>query len=237
MPEHEYWDELAAGYALHGLSADEETAFTAHLASCEECAANVKDHELVAAQLGSISHYQDADEGAPSWESMRTAIVGDDPQPSAVVDLATRRRRYDLSRRSLSVAAAAVLVAGSGIATWRLTAGGSSGCSASDGCHVVKLDAARGKTLGSLTVRNGSVSVVPTNMPPAPAGKVYVLWQVPRDAQATPISEFTAGTKTPAPGALAVSYADTQQFAISLEPASSAPPEAPSNTLASGLAG
>jgi len=125
MTEHEYWDELGAGYALHGLSVEEEALFIDHLATCEECQASVGDHELVAAQLGSISHYRATDADAPSWESMRAVVVGDRPA-TEVVDLATRRRRYEMSRRSLTAAAAVVVVAGGGVATWQLTSGGSS---------------------------------------------------------------------------------------------------------------
>jgi hypothetical protein len=238
VTEHEYWDEQAAGYALHGLPPDEQQAFVDHLETCEECVVNVRDHELVAAQLGSIAHYREPGDEVPSWESMRTSIVGDSAEVDpVVVDLAAaRRRRYELSRRSLAAAAAVVLVAGGSLATWQLSTGGGSTCSATDGCHLVKLDAAKGKTLGLLTVRNTTISVSPSHMPAAPSGKVYVLWQVPRDAKATPISEFTAGSGSPTPtGSLKVDYADTQQFAISVETAG-APPAAPSNTLASGLA-
>jgi hypothetical protein len=238
MTEHEYWDELAAGYALHGLAADEEVLFVDHLQTCDECAASVTDHELVAAQLGSIAHYRETDGEAPSWESMRSAVVGANPKVSNLVDLSAHRRRYELSRRTLAAAAAVVVVAGGGIATWQLSSGGgSSDCSASAGCHVVQLDAAAGRSLASLVVRNDAVTLTPTNMPPAPVGKVYVLWQVPRDAQATPISEFTDGTGGQAArGNLNVAYSDTQQFAVSLEKATPTPPSAPSNSLASGLA-
>jgi len=100
----------------------------------------------------------------------------------------------------------------------------------------VRLDAAQGRSLANLTIRNNSVTVTSTHLAAAPAGKVYVLWQVPRDAKATPISEFTAGSgDATATGALSAPYSETQQFAVSLEPAGP-PPAAPSNTLASGLA-
>jgi anti-sigma-K factor RskA len=232
MSEHEYWDELAAGFALHALNADEEQSFLDHLATCEECAASVRDHELVAAQLGSIAHYRESDDEAPSWESMRAAVVGDRPT-APVVDLDARRRRYELSRRSLSAAAAVLVVAGGGVATWQLTTGGSS-CEASQGCHIIKLQA-KGKTAASLTVRNASVTMDPTGMNAAPLGKVYVLWQQPRDGRAMPIREFTATGASAVTATLDAPYSDTQQFAVSLEP-SGPPPTSPSNLLASGLA-
>ena len=236
MTEHEYWDELAAGHVLHGLTPDEEAAFVEHLVACDACLASVNDHELVAAQLGSISYFGDSDEAIPTWDSMRAAVIGDQAAADNVADLAARRRRYEISRRTLAAAAAVVVVAGGGIVTWHLTTGGSSSCDASAGCHLVHLDAAQGRSLASLTVRHNQVTVTPTNMPAAPAGKIYVLWQEARNSQPTPISEFKAGTGSVAVGALKVPYANTQQFAVSLEKDTIRPPAAPSNTLASGLA-
>lgn len=239
MTEHQHWDELAAGYALHGLAPEEAADFVAHLAGCEVCLASVRDHELVAAQLGSISHYTDADESIPSWETMRAAVVGKPSIPEqptgSVTDLSARRRRYETSRRALAAAAAVVVVAGGGIVSWHVTRGGS-GCTPSAGCHMIHLDAAQGRSLAALTVRNNRVVVTPTNMPAAPTGKIYVLWQEGRDSQPAAISEFKAGANSVAAGALKVPYADTQQFAVSLEKDRILPPSRPSNTLASGLA-
>jgi anti-sigma-K factor RskA len=233
MTDHELWDELAAGYVLHGLAPDEQALFVNHLEDCTRCVSSVSDHELVAAQLGSISHYREADE-APSWESMRDAIIGT-PRESSVVDLSAHRRRYNVSRRVLAAAAAVVVVAGGGLTVWRINSGGGS-CSASAGCHQIQLDAAGGRTLASLVVRNNSVTVTPTNMPAAPAGKIYVLWQQPRNGRATPVGEFTAGTGAPATATLTDPYPATAAFAVSLEQATGAPPTIPSNTLASGTA-
>jgi anti-sigma-K factor RskA len=235
MTEHEYWDELAAGYALHGLAPDEEIVFSDHLESCAECAASVTEHELVAAQLGSISHFHENDQ-APSWESIREAIVGAPPGASTVVDLAGHRRRYDVSRRMLATAAAVVVVAGGGIATWQLTSNGGADCATSAGCHVIQLDAAAGRSEASLVVRNNVVTLTPTSMPAAPTGKTYVLWQLLRNGRATPVTEFAASSGASASGSLTVAYADTAAFAVSVENAAGAPPAIPSNTLASGTA-
>jgi anti-sigma factor RsiW len=233
MSEHDYWDELAAGYALHGLSPDEQSSFITHLATCEACQLSVGEHELVAAQLGSISHYRENDE-APSWESMRASIMSSRSDTSTVVDLgAHRRRRYDVSRRLLAAAAALVVIAGGGIAVWRMS-GNSSSCSTSHGCHTIHLDAAAGHTEASLVVRNSAITVTPTNMPAAPIGQTYVLWQLPRNGRATPVAEFTAGSGKTATGNLTVAYSDTSAFAVSVESSTGPPPSTPSNTLASG---
>jgi anti-sigma-K factor RskA len=132
------------------------------------------------------------------------------------------------------VAAAVVLVAGGGIAIWRHSSGGSSSCSASAGCQQIQLDAASGQTLASAVVRGDRITVTPTNMPDAPSGKTYVLWQQPSGEPATPIGEFTAGTGSPATVSLHAPLADTQAFAVSLESAAGPPPATPSDTLASG---
>lgn len=233
MTGHDQWDELAAGYALHALSPEDSERFVAHLEGCTECAESLAQHEYVAAQLGSISHFPDTDD-APSWESIRASVIGAREPGAPVVDLA-QRRRYAVSRRALAAAAAVVIVAGGGIATWRLTTGGSSSCVASSGCHLVKLDAGN-RTLASLVVRDNRVTVTPTDMPAAPTGKVYVLWQLPRNGRAKAIGEFTAGSgANAATSALTAPYSDTAAFAVSLEPAGP-PPVMPSNTLASGTA-
>jgi anti-sigma-K factor RskA len=235
MTAHDEWDELAAGYALHVLTPDDEARFVSHLEDCAECAASIRDFDFVAAQLGSIAHYPEAAAEPPTWESLRASVVGDSQQRAGVTDLAVRRRRDVLARRSLAVAAGAVVLAGGGVATWQLTTGGGSSCSASDGCHQVELAAAGGKTAASLVVRGQQVTMTPTSaMAPAPAGRTYVLWQQPRDGRVVAIGELS-GSSRPITVSLRASYSDTQEFAVSLEN-SGTPPPAPSNQLASGLA-
>jgi hypothetical protein len=234
MTGHDYWDELAAGYALHGLSGDEETAFVDHLSTCAECAASLRDHELVAAQLGAIAHYPDDAADAPSWEAMRAAIITTEDS-GVVVDLGERRHRYAMSRRWLGAAAALVIAAGGGITAWQVASHGGSSCQASDGCHVVTLEAS-GRTAADLTIRGDTVTMRPTAMPNPPAGKEYVLWQQPRNRRMAAIRAFTAGNGTTVTAHLVAPYAETQRFAVSLEPAGP-PPATPSNAIASGLAG
>jgi anti-sigma-K factor RskA len=233
MTEHEYMEELAAGYALHALTPDEEAEFVDHLQTCSRCAASLDDHELVAAQLGAMAHFQESDD-APSWESMRDAVIGSRTSQDGD-ELSKRRHRHHLARRLLLAAAAVVVLLGGGIAIWRSTSNGGGACSAATGCHVVQLDAAGGRSLGAVTVRDARATVTPTHMPAAPTGKVYVLWQKPRAGQATAIGEFTAGSGGPASaGTLVMPYSDTAGFAVSLETAGGAPPAVPSNVLASG---
>lgn len=234
MTDHDRMEELAAGYALHALTPEDESRFEAHLETCARCAAALESYEYVAAQLGSMAHYQDHDD-PPSWESIHAAVVGPAAPAVQVADIDARRHRLNLSRRVLAAAAAVVLIAAGGIAIWRVTSSGStSSCTAAADCHVVDLDAAGGTTIAAVTVRSNTATVTPSAMPAAPAGKVYVLWQQPRDGRATAIGEFTAATGAPTTaGTLITPYADTMLFAVSLEAAGTAP-ASPSNLLASG---
>jgi anti-sigma-K factor RskA len=248
---HEFWDELAAGYALRALAPDEEMQFETHLATCAECSAALADHEMVAAQLGSIAHYRETSDDPPSWESMRESILGgtvdgalDDTDvavetygPVEVDELAARRQRFRGSRRILAAAAAVIVIAGGGVAIWQATTSSSSSCSASPGCHTISLDAAGGTQAATVEVRDNTVTMPTADMPTAPAGKIYVLWELPRNGQATPIATFNVGDGSALPTATLQSpYADISGFAISEEDAQGAPPEAPSNTLAQGVA-
>lgn len=228
---HEAWDELAAGYALDALEADEEVMFAEHLATCERCRANVDDHQLVAAQLGAIAHPDVSAE--PSWDAIRTSVIG---TPAAITDLADRRRRYDLSRRSLAAAATAVVIAGGGIAIWQTATGGGTSCAASSGCHSIELDAAGGHPAARLTVKGSSVTMTTKGMTAAPVGKMYVLWQLPRDGRAEPLTTFTAGGTSNVTTSLRSPYPDTTGFAVSEEPVAPQPPATPSNQLATGNA-
>ncbi len=197
MADHNDWDELAAGYALNALTPDEEATFVAHLETCDRCQSSVDDHAFVAAQLGAIAVPEEPVE-TPSWASMRGAIITDEPaasEPGAagdsdVVDLGERRHRYAVSRRVLAVAAAVVVLAGGGIIAWQVTSGGSSNavpsaasCGSAPGCHAISLDDAAGTQAAALTVKGDRITMVPTNMKPAPAGKEYVLWQLPADGR------------------------------------------------------
>jgi hypothetical protein len=231
MTDHEHWEELAAGHALSALEPDEESAFVAHLDSCARCQAVLADHAFVAAQLGTLVDSVEA----PAWDRIRPAVIPA-PEPVAeVVELATRRRR---SPALLGAAAAAVLaVAGTVVAL----SGGSGpgtqqqaldGCAASPGCHVVLLaDAAK------LVVDGNGARMLPTHMAPAPAGKVYVLWQLPRDGRPTMVAtlEDTANGEVGEAHSLPLDYGQTAAFGVSLEPANVVP-TTPTKVLAVGTA-
>ena len=234
MTGHDQWDELAAGYALHALEPDEELRFTEHLENCQECAATLADHELVAAQLGSIGYESEQPEQPPSWSEIRSGVVGDAP-----VSLDDRRRAR---RRQpwLLGAAAAVVAAVAAVVVVSQTTGGAtpastqaiSSCRHMSGCSVVHLHAASGPDPGVVLVSAGRATMVPLAMKPAGAGTQYVLWQLLRSGAPVPVDGFRSGTALQS-APLVMSYDDTAAFAVSVEPATW-PPSQPTHVVAIG---
>ena len=180
--------------------------FVAHLATCPQCQASVDDHELVAAALGAIAHSREPLE-APSWESMRQAVVGDEPADGAGCRAVSPTSstsvpgdaRYAGSRRVLAAPRPSSSWPAGGIVAWRVTAGGSSSgpsplasCAAQPGCHMIALETA--------SRRAGRVAHGPWRHDhddpdahaPAPAGTEYVLWQQPTDGRPVAVKVFTA---------------------------------------------
>jgi hypothetical protein len=248
MSDHTEWDELAAGYALNALAPDEESAFTGHLETCERCQAAVDDHVFVAAQLGAIA-MPDVQLEVPSWSSVRNAVVEAQPEGGSrggtlpasvadVVDLSDRRRRYAVSRRVLAAAAAVVVVAGGGIVAWRAQSGGTTAsCGSVAGCHTLALASSSGAKAASLTVQGDVITMLPTGMKPAPAGREYVLWQLPSDGRPIAVKVFTAtGSKAVDKATTGVAYADTTAFAVSEERSGPVPAKPTTPLLASGSA-
>jgi anti-sigma-K factor RskA len=229
MSDHERWEELAAGHALSALEPEEEVELADHLAGCTHCREVLADHAFVAAQLGTLVDTSDA----PSWEQIRGGVL---PAREVVsLEEARSRRRAPVW---ISAAAAAVLVL-AGLAV-TLRPGSSenvqqvarTACSQSAACHVVNL-----QDRGSLLVQDGAVKLLPTRLGAAPAGQVYVLWQLPRDGRPTLVSVLS-DTRDGVVGerhALALPYDSTAAFGLSVEPASSLPTQ-PTKVLAVGTA-
>lgn len=255
---HEHWDELAAGSALHALEPEEEAAFRAHLDGCSRCRQVMDENAFVAAQLGALSEV--SEEAPPSWSSIRAGIVGtvtpsgtadtspparhptDGPAP--VVSLSAGRRRRHTASRLLGAAAAAVLLAGAGTAAWQLSnhttgpgrpAAAVSRCAQTPGCHVVRLP--QGDPEAVVLAEAGRARVVPTGLSAAGAGHAYALWQMPRDGRPVLVTVLPSTRDgVPGPAAdLALPYAETAAFAISLEPVDVVP-TAPTHVVAVGTA-
>ncbi|MBV9098204.1 MAG: anti-sigma factor [Frankiaceae bacterium] len=228
---HEVWDELAAAHALHALEPAEELRLLAHVETCTTCRDRLDDYTLVAAQLGSLT---DDDVEPPAWSTIRSQLPGTTPAP--VVPL----RRRVVATRLLAAAAAVVVVAGAA-AGWELSRPGPTtataaltACRHQVGCRIVELRG-QGGTSADLLVVNGSASLVPVAMPSPPTGRMYVLWQLPRDGSPIPVASMRDVTHQSPTVSLPTGYADTAAFAVSME-AAGALPSRPSRVLATGAA-
>jgi hypothetical protein len=231
--DHEVWEELAAGAALHALEPDEQRAFDLHLTDCARCRRALDDNQLIAAQLGALSAGSDEESAPPSWATIRAGILRAAPDETATVatdELAGRRRPRLAAaggRRLLAAAAAVAVLAGGGVAAWRLTSD-TGACAGISDCHVVQLTAGDGARL-QVVVRGESVTMHGQDMPVAPAGKTYVLWQMALVGQAVPVASYSgSGANT---AHLAIPFRRTAAFAISEDPAGSLP-HSPTDVLA-----
>jgi hypothetical protein len=261
IQSHHEWEELAAAYALDALDPQDELRLSAHVATCARCQQSLDDYNLVAAQLGSLA---DDEEAPPSWRQIRSAVVGDqsagvatslqpeqneDRSPDGiapVVPLPQQSSPAPLWRRPrmMAAAAAVVLLVAGGLAGWKLTSRSSptsataavTACQQQAGCRVVKLRTPAAVDSAAVIVDSGHASVVPLALDSAPVGRMYVLWQLPRDGGGMiPIESFRQTRHQTVGSQLPHAYADTAAFAVSLEPAGGFPTR-PSDILALGAA-
>lgn len=90
--EHEAFDELAVGWALHALEPEDEDAFAVHLAGCDRCTRTVAEtHEVMAAMATDLP----VAEPSPDLRArLRAAVEAteQDPAPQDVVAPAPVRR-------------------------------------------------------------------------------------------------------------------------------------------------
>ena len=215
--DHERWDELAAGHALHALEPAEAVEFEQHRATCAHCQASLDEMSFVAAQLGSLAGAGGSE--APPWRRIRVGVVGDAP---AVSKRSTARRRW-----LLPVATAAAVVAAAAVLTVRLTSGGATpaltaaGCARDAACHQVVLRSADGVGVATILVRGRTATVASVALGRAPAGREWALWQVPYRGRPMLIRTFRAVPATT--DSLPTSFDPSASFALSAEPAGSRP--------------
>ena len=238
--EHDRFDELAAGHALHALDPPDEQEFAGHLEDCRRCQEAVTGYLEVTAALADSSPQSDA--GQPS-EQLRDRIMAaasgetgtgaarparrDGLRPAAPADLAGRRRRRRLRATIASAAAAAVLIAGGAVAGGVLSsgsgpAGPTAGCVHAGSCRQVVLTAAGSSAPAArLIVMGGTAWLVPSGLPADnTARQVYVLWQITGGRVPLPVGSFDVSGHGDRPiriGSLAVPIHGTWAFAVSLE--------------------
>jgi hypothetical protein len=107
-------------------------------------------------------------------------------------------------------------------------------CHQHSGCRVVQLHGQSGDSAAVL-VRAEHATLVPVGMPAAPSGRMYVLWQLPRDGSPIPLLAFRAAGRQTSSEPLVTRYSDTAAFAVSREDAGRMPTR-PTDVLAAGAA-
>jgi anti-sigma-K factor RskA len=77
--EHETFDELAVGWALHSLEPEDEDAFAAHLPDCDRCARTVAETVEMMAALA--TELPPAEPSAELGHRLREALAGTEQLP------------------------------------------------------------------------------------------------------------------------------------------------------------
>ncbi|HET6907964.1 MAG TPA: anti-sigma factor [Mycobacteriales bacterium] len=235
---HHPWDELVAAHALHALEPDDELLLLAHVDCCGSCRDRLDGFTLVAAQLGSLT---DGTVDPPAWSAIRPPSHGSAAPPPAadVARVLPLRRR--MTSRALSAAAAAVVAAGVAAVGWQLSPAGPSASSAAltacrqqSGCRIIQVHG-QGGDAAAVLVEAGRASLVPVHITVPPDGRMYVLWQLPRDGSPIPVVTFHDTTRQTSSVPLVTGYSDTAAFAVSVE-ADGPMPTHPTDVLAVGAA-
>lgn len=229
-PSHEPWDELVAGYAIDALEPEDEALLLGHLPGCERCRAELDDFALVASQLGSLA---DDDVDPPSWQTVRAQVVG----PVGGLDVRRNRQRQS---RLLAAAAAVVVLAAGGVVIdhYATSSSGSAAndalsfCIAQPNCSVIRLHAAS-SDVAAVLVDAGKARLVPLKMAPPANGRIYALWQLPRDGTPIFLGSFRDVRHETTSAPLSDALTDTAAFAVSIEPAG-VTPQRPSDVVAVG---
>ncbi len=163
--------ELAAGYALDALDADDRQAFESHLAECERCRAELAG---LSETVGTLAF---AVEAAPP-EALRARILtaAREEVPNVVALRPRRTRLY------AGVAVAAAACAALAIGLWAGLSGGSPE-----------------SKLALTTSPSGTAQLAVSGLDPAPAGKAYEIWVIPAGKAPQPAGLFAGGDKTVVP--------------------------------------
>ena len=177
--EDELIHSLAAGYALHALTPDEEREFEAHLAGCRRC-----QKELAALTEAASALAFAAPPEQPS-AALRGRIL--DAARADRPNVVTLRPRW--AYPALAVAAVALGVAVS-VGVW--AASMHSQLHSTQALRALPVKGANGSVIVG---RNGVAALVVSGLAPAPAGKTYEVWVI-RGTKAEPAGFVTSSTGT-----------------------------------------
>jgi hypothetical protein len=215
--EHEVFEELAAGYALHALEPEDELLFTSHLAACAACERAVAEH---AEMLGELATALPAEEPPPALLQGILAGIGAPgaaPAPAAPTAAPTdgapadelaaaRRRRAQVAvpRAWLLSGAAAVTALVVALGAWNASllterteqaeradrlAQSVEALERAD-AQTVRLTDGEGRVLAVVIAGGEDMSMVVDGLHPNSADTVYVLWGQSRSGEVRALSTF-----------------------------------------------
>lgn len=204
--EEDVMHELAAGYALDALSADDERLFEAHLAHCAQCQDDVAAFSAAAAELGFHART------APVPAHLRDRIV-DAARRERLTALRARPRRTYLLRASAAAAACAAI----GLGIWAATLHARLGSA-----EPLRALGLRGAPGSVVLGRGGAATLVVSGLPTPPAGQTYEIW-VRRGAASEPAGLFRPRPTATTVIGLSRPVADGWQVAVTVEPSGGSP--------------
>jgi len=210
MTDHDRWVDAAAAYVLGAMPARELEEFETHLATCTTCQAEVDDLRPAAEALPMASPPMlppTALKDRIMAEVEREAALLAQAGPEADRPARERRRfRFSLGGWRLAPVAAALLIVGA-IAGFALRGGdGTQTFSAGPNAQV--------------QVQGEKATLVASNMPAPPEGRVYEVWVVPKGESAPKPTNvlFLPRGDGSAEAAIPGSASDIQQVLVSDEP-------------------
>jgi anti-sigma-K factor RskA len=185
MRSHDEYRDDCAAYALGALGEDEVAALHAHLETCDECRLQLERLAAVTEALGrAVSPLAPP----PALRARVLDAVAAEAGQLAPAARATRRpARRRIPRFAFQIVAAAALALALGllVGTLALAPGGSSTRVVSAAVAPAQRWGASRSPVAQLRVTGTTAELVVSQMPPAPAGKVYEVW-IERDDRADP---------------------------------------------------
>jgi anti-sigma-K factor RskA len=178
MTDHERWEDAAGSYVLGALTDDERSAYEAHLRTCPACRAEV-DELRVAAEALPVSPPPMLPSPALKLRIMaeverEAALLASAGQPDRAAAPAKRSKRrwfaggFALPRAAMGALACVLLLIGLGVGG--LVFGGG------DGSRTVPFHSTLRQASAQLDVSDNGATLVANGLPPAPAGKTYMVW-------------------------------------------------------------
>lgn len=251
-PEHDEYDSLAVGWALHALEPGEEAAFAEHLTGCDRCQRAVRESEAVLGELAHDvptfdppPHLIDRIHDAMGVTGAAPAESPHRPRPT-VIHLGGWRRRQRWMMPAMAAGILLVALLGWNIALQQrvgeerqLAAKRQTVINelASSTRRAALRDTA-GHHVGYVLQRGSQVAVVADGLRPNDAARTtYVLWALPSSG-AAPLAVGRFDVATTGLDLQTVSGEppprDIAAFAVSREPGRTVPAK-PSTVVASGV--